>query len=499
MISARLLLESVLVGALVVVAVVVRWHLLGLGFDSDEVGTVVTGTWWSMLDHPETTVNPPLWRWVWCLAFPPWEAATWGRRFAFACSVLAVPAGYVVARRASGSAAAALAAGLLLALHPWNVRYGGMFRVYATFSLLLLVHLGTLAAAIDGRRRGITAPLAVLSAMLLPWLHYLAVPIELALGLTVLVGLPGRRRWVLAYAPAALGVLPLAPFVLGAEEGRYVSPDREPLRQVLLRLASLDLHPPPEVWPRLSKLWTAWTGMRPPLGEVMAETLLLAALVAILAWRRQPTVARLALGGHIGLLAGVLALSQVQYVRPPTVIWAVTLAGPALASAVRAVPWRAPRAILAVVGLVWVSGGLGKRLHDERAKWEAERAGPWIAEAWPTLDRERAGRPFVVSPAASLWTVWFHLAHDVPRRAPSGPGCAGYDPCFVWRGVTWAGVDRVGDGSALDAIVLRPDPYRPEGFAAACAPLRDEGAWGLWDCRKAAEIGSPEAEPPVRR
>lgn len=497
--SGRTPLEVLLVGLLVVTAVAARWHLLSLGYDSDEVGTVVTGTWRSMLDHPETTVNPPLWRWLWCLWLPPWDAAAWGRRFAFVCSVLAVPAGYVVARRASGSVPAALAAALLLALHPWNVRYAGMFRVYATFSLLLLVHLGALAAAIDGRRRAITAPVAVLTAMTLPWLHYLAVPLELALGLTILVGLPGQRRWVLAYAPAALGVLPLVPFVLGAEEGRYVSPDREPLRQVLLRLVSLDLHPPPELWPRLSKLWSSWTGMRPSLGEVMAETLLVAALVGLLAWRRQPTVARLAIGGHLGLLAGVLALSQVQYVRPPTVIWAVTLAGPALASAVRAFPGARVRGLAAVIGLVWVAGGLGKRLHDERGKWEAERATPWLVEAWPALDAQRAGRPIVVSPAASLWTVWFHLAHDVPRRAPSGPACAGYDPCFVWQGVAWAGVDRVGDGAALDALVFRPDPYRPEGFASACAPVWDEGRWGLWDCRRSPSLSSPEADTPVRR
>ena len=71
MTSRRALFEAAPVGLLVAVAIVARWHLLGLGFDSDEVGTVATGTWRSMLDHPETTVNPPLWRWVWCLAFPP--------------------------------------------------------------------------------------------------------------------------------------------------------------------------------------------------------------------------------------------------------------------------------------------------------------------------------------------------------------------------------------------------------------------------------------------
>ncbi len=475
---------------LCVMAVAVRLPLLELGFDADEVGTVTDASFWGIYDNPETGVNPPLWRWMWCLVFEPWEAATYGRRFSLVCSVLAVALGWRLGRRTSGVWVGGLLAASLLAFHPWTIRYGAMFRVYAFWSAVMLVHLlaWDLRWCRTGRVRAVATVGVVVSGMVLPWIHYVSVPVLLALGLTIVAVLPGRRWDVAALVPSAVGALPLVPYVL-FEEGRRVEPVHESLGSMMLRLVSLDLHPPGFLWGPVSRVWERATGAWPDLGVVMAISLVTLLGVAIAAGRRQPPIARLVLGGTLGVLVGAWALGHIQYVRPPTLVMLVTLAGSAVASAGRVVPRAVVRAGVVGALAVWWGSSLPQRYHTQLQAWRVEEGPPALAASWRRWDAVRGDRPFVVVPMHSLWTLWFHLGHDVPRAAPRGPRCDGWSPCFEHEGVAWAGVREVGDGSTLRGIVVLTEAWRPEGFASSCTTLEDHGTWGVWDC------AGPKVEP----
>lgn len=475
----------VALGALVVLAAVLRWPLLELGYDADEVGTVTNAGFRAILDNPETGVNPPLWRWLWCLPFSPWDAPWWGRRFSFVCSLLAVGLGGIAGRRASGSWLGGLLAAMLLTAHPWSVRNGGMFRIYAWWTAVALGHLLALGAALGsaGRARVAWLGLAGALAVLLPWIHYFSVPWLLALGVGLLVAFPGQRRWVLLYVPAALGTLPLLPYVL-TEEGRRVAPDREPLQHVLVKMASLDLQPPAELYAVVGRALQALTGTWPPSGHFMVALTLGVLGVGLLGARWLAPVPRLWVLAHAGALVTVAVLSQVQYVRPPTLGLLVAVAGPALAAVTSLVPRPSLRAAVLLALLAAYGWGLPARLQGEARLWTAEAGIPTFVATWRSQDARRGDRPVIVAPAHSLWTLWFHLAHEVPRRAPKGEGCAGWNPCFTWEGVTFAGVDPVGDGAALDGLLLHVDPHRPPDLAARCTAISDAGTWGLWDCRR---------------
>ncbi|MCB9664769.1 MAG: hypothetical protein H6732_11695 [Alphaproteobacteria bacterium] len=461
-----------------------RLGALDLGYSSDEVGTVTGAGFRGIFDHPETGVNPPLWRWMFNLPFSPWDAPWWGRRFSFVMSELAIVLGFVVGRRAGGGSAwAGLGAALLLAAHPWCVRYGVTFRVYATWSAVLLAHVWSLGHALEreaGPARRPWLVLAVVTAVVAPWLHYFSVPVLLVLGAAVLLGMPGRRRLVALYVPAALGVTPLVPYVL-FEEGRRVAPDREPLRQVLVKLSSLDVQPPPLVWSALWRGLSRVLGFWPDLGLTMTTTTLLLLLLVLVRWRAATPTLRLAAAGLAGVLGGTALLAQVQYVRPSTLVMVLTFAGPALVAAPSVLPWRLARVLGVVAVTGWYAGNLPHHLTKERQTWEVERGIPWVLDHAEELEARRGGRPYVVSPAHRLWTVWFHLAHSEPRAATRGEGCTGWRPCFEHEGVVWAGVDAV-DGSLLDALVLYVDAWRTEELGRGCEVVHDGGAWVLLDC-----------------
>ncbi|MCB9680037.1 MAG: hypothetical protein H6733_01070 [Alphaproteobacteria bacterium] len=475
------------VAALVALGVVLRWPLMTLGFTSDEVANVSNGTFAQIFDNPETGVNPPLWRWLWNVPVDAWTGAGLARYASLASSLLAIVLGFVVGRRAGrGLALAGLVAACMLAVHPFPVRYAALHRIYAFWSLLALVHVWAMGHALDaepGRRRLRWAAVAVLTAMVLPWVHYFSVPVLLSLGIAILVGMPGRRRWVLAYVPAALGVLPLVPYVL-FEEGRRVAPDREPMSELLLKLTSMDLHPPAPVLAVVSKPWFQLTGHYPAIGLWMEVSTAAVLVAGLLLWRRAPSTLRLALAGAVGVLAGAMVLGRVQYVRPATVVMVVTFVGVAIGAVPSLLPGRRARQVAVLVVGAWFCGALPTALSREAAYWHADEALPYVVANASSWEATRGDRAFIVSPAHRLWSMWFQLAHQVPRLAHRGPRCEGYDPCFEHEGVAWGGVDEVGDGHLLDGIVVSIGAWRVAGYASTCTVIRDEGSWGIFDCRR---------------
>jgi hypothetical protein len=480
--AADVVAALVLIG-LAVAGVALRLPLLGLGTTSDELANVTDGGFRAILDHPETAVNPPALRWVANLPFDDWGAVRWGRRLALACSVASIGLGYVVGRRAAGGhVLAGLLAAALLAFHPYPVHDAAQLRAYAWWTATALVHVLAMGAALDAepgpvRRRWLA--LAIASAALLPWIHYFAVPVLLALGVAVVVAMPGRRGLVLAYVPAALGVLPLVPRVL-APSSQRVAPDREPVGIVLQRLTSLELRTTGPAWDLFGKAWKAAVGGWPDAGTAMAVTTALLLLAAVPLAGRLPRTARLVVAGVVGVLAGALAFAQVQYVRPSTLSMVLTFAAPALPAVVAALP-RGRTAALVLLG-AWYGADLPARYRLQAFTWSADEATPWLARHHEEVTARAAGRPVWIVPREATWSVWYHLTHTVPRRAPRDERCAGLDPCFSIAGHAWAGVRDPGDGAGLDGVLVSLDPWRREGFASACTPVEVHPAWGVWDC-----------------
>ena len=485
--------------ALFVLAAWLRGPMLTLGLHSDEVGTMAVGGFWAIADHPENGVNPPLWRLMFNLVLEPGDALWWGRRFSLLCSMATIPVGYAVGRQASGgSRVAGLLAAALLATHPWCLRYAALFRIYAFWSLTFLVHVGALGRAVqaetDRGRRG-WGTVALVTAILLPWIHYFSVPVLLACG-AVLLFARQARRWLGVHVAAAVGILPMVPYVL-FEDANRVSPSRG--GGILVQLLSLDLHPPLWAYETLGRVNVWLTGDWPDLGEMMANVVLLCVAVGLLAGRRLPLTGRLLAAATLGVFVGAILMGRVQLVRSATLVLAVTAFAPLVGAVGQVWPWRIARgATTAVLGL-WILGGLPHRVPEVLSTFELARAPVEIVDGWRGWEARRRGRPVVVDPPWDLWTVYAQMTRRHPRNAPTGPECEGHSPCFVHGGVGFLGM-RVGEGAAVDALVVSIG-HQEETHLAACEVFAQGTGWRAADCtgrprRAPRDAGSTEEQAP---
>lgn len=480
-----------------------RWSWWDLPPTSDEVGNLTMARGWlELMGEQESGVNPPLLRAV-NLWTAPSDTIRWGRWASMVASVAAIPAGFAVAwsasRRSWLAPYWAVAAASWMACHPWVARYGTLYRSYALWSLtsLVLVYaLGRMGGA--GARRS-WAVVGAIAAVLLPWWHYLGVPVLIGVA-TALLLTPGER-WR-AWVPVAglAGIAPMAPAVLSAT-GRRVAPG-ESMEETLRKLTSMGLHPPD--WFR--QVW--WdpvgraTDVYPPLGDIMGGAFVCCGLLALWGWRRLSLEGRVAWGGLAGFGLAVLVVGRHQAVRPATIVMVATWMVPALSALAATTTRRGGQAAWALALTAWVGPSLPPAAEALRARIEDERAVQEVLariDEWP-LDTS----PIVMHPSTGLHRVFYLLSGQHPRQARRGPGCEGWGKCMVWEGRVWAGVDRVGDGAAVHGWLVSMDRYRPDGFAAACQE-RDRGrAWTAWACGATSQAlgsrgqaGKPGAGAPV--
>lgn len=490
--------------AILAVAAWLRWPLLELGFTSDELANIMVGDAARIFGDPESGTNPPLLRLLFNVPFEDAATPVWGRGFSFVCSVLSVGAAYGVGRAAAGGhVGGGWLAAALVALHPVHMRYGAIFRIYAWWSLTMGLHLWAAGRVLQAAREGARAPrvawaVAVGTAALLPWIHYLSVPVLLALGLAVLLE-PGRRLFA-AYVVAALGVLPLVPKVLH-DTGRRVAPQGEQGLALLAKMFGLDLVPPPQA----ADLGARWLRATDPeavfvWGPTMGLSLMgVVAWVALTAWRR-PATAGLAAAASVGLGVGIAVLGRIQYVRDPTMVMAVTVMAPVLAAwglGGRRVGWRLGASLLV---LAWVFPELGPRLAYHRGR-ALEQDAPRAVLAHLAEGPER---PVHVRPDHALWTLWFHATGQHARRARGGDACGAHRPCLVLEGVPWKGLREAvppdDAGWFVDLDVGAPPPALPD----RCRRDGSGHGWTVWACDAppgpppvpSAPPDAPEAPPP---
>ncbi|MCB9665674.1 MAG: hypothetical protein H6732_16315 [Alphaproteobacteria bacterium] len=495
--------RSVLLG-LILLGGWLRLGTLDDGISPDEFANLWHGgleSAWAIAVDPESGVNPPLLRLLFNPLLPePWTF-TLGRLFSWSCGVAAIGLAFVVGRGASGgSSLAGLAAAALVALDPQAVKMSGRFRAYAAWVATMGWQLVALEAWMRARRAEDAeaarrwAPHVVVSALLLPQWHYVAIPVLLALGAFLLAQRPFRRG-VLLYVPAAVAVAPLGLIVLG-ETGARVE-HGTPLPRLYALLLSLDLRGLPSLV-RTARPWLP-EALRPEAEHaVIAVPLGVALLVALLCWRRWNDLGRACLVGAVAVLLTALAFSRVQLVRTPTVLMLLVFAAPLLAALPSRLPWLGrqvwgpPMLLLALGALVGpgLPGDLDATRHEE------VYAGlPRFAEEHRRWDAERGDLPVRTWPAYTYVGLYYYLTGRHVRfmdgYGPSGCGPT-EDGCFAVDGVRYLAIregDREAPRGALVAAFGRP----PDGFADGCTSLHEERWYRVWRCPAEPVDAAPDA------
>lgn len=168
--------DTLLVGALVLVAGVLRFYRLGhQGFWFDEANTAqevhfTLGQMITLLKHYEST--PPLYygiAWVWARIFGYGEIAL--RSLSAVLGVLAVPVGYGAARKLI-SRRAGLTAAALVAFNPYLIWYSQEARAYSLVVLLTGGGLLAFAYARENASRFAIAAWVILSGLALATEYY---------------------------------------------------------------------------------------------------------------------------------------------------------------------------------------------------------------------------------------------------------------------------------------------------------------------------------------
>lgn len=441
------------------------------GWTPDEIGNLTPGGAWAVLTDTENAVNPPLWRLVATLVGDGGEAIQLGRAVAIACGVLAVPVAYAVGRRAGGVVAGVLAA-TGLAVLPVLVDVGTLHRAYAAWVLAALVVQLGLVAGLEGDRRGWVA--AALGGAVLAQLHYLAVPVLVALAVATAVRERSWRLGLALLAPAVLVLLPWADLIVAGSERRLASPDSP--EATVVRLASLGLQVPPDVVKAVNGPLRS-LGLDPPTAQRwtgLAVLLVLLGHVPVL--RRLAPARQVAWVGAVGVLGASWIAAHGQYVRPHAQAQLAAFLVPLLAavgSGNRGGPVRAGVAALVVLalGLRWPA-----ELERTLTNLAQRESLPHFAAHMRGL---ADGRPIVVHTrfaAGWLYTV----VTGRPAAAYDHLGVCGNDrDCYAHADLVWRGVDARPPGPCLLASFERK---RPAELGAGCAQLVNSPGYAVWRC-----------------
>lgn len=424
------------------VAGVLRAVRLPLGVTSDEVGNVLPDpSLWGVLSDPEGGVNPPLLRvWMNVLFEPAW-AVDAGRGLALVGSTLAVPWVAAVVARTTRSWGLGLAAGLVVAVHPWAVAYGALARAYGPLSAAIGLHLWGLVRWSDGEKRS-DAILAAAGAVWTVQQHFLGLGILLGTA-SWLVGSPRDRRLLWGHGLAVLSVAPWLWMGL-TDASERVTPSGG---SVLERM-----------------LWVASSGLGAPGSSTsVGAGVLVGCVLALVVGRptRAGVLPMLAWGGW--LLAATVA-GGFTAVRPAVfaagaVLLAMAVLAPLAERSGARLGWIVlPVALLLGNGLAW----------PQRAAVEARQDGVRTAvAAWDgVIATERA---LVAVPAWEVWPLAYERAGSVVFDVP--PGCDGDPYCFVVDGVLLRGRMSAEPGLVFGAD--RPGP--------GCVEV-PEAPGALWRC-----------------
>ncbi len=235
----------------------------------------------------ETAINPPLLQILFNAPLSAAGALWWGRAWSLAASVLAVVGMAWLARAArdgnTDGATEGIFAALLLALMPIAIQQGGIYRAYATGTLLLIWHYWALVVWAKARDTASPGQIAavVISAILLVQVHYFTAFQLLFEGL--LLAAWGRRwRTLLLYGPAALLLLPWIYVAVGGSEARLPASSPSEWLSRVYNTLGLGLDQPRALMLVIAVV-LVWAAVLWPRLEVGQRVLWIASVAAMLA------------------------------------------------------------------------------------------------------------------------------------------------------------------------------------------------------------------------
>ncbi|MFM2162497.1 MAG: hypothetical protein RLZZ383_2009 [Pseudomonadota bacterium] len=467
---------GVAVFCVAVAALALRVLAFGHGYSTDELSNLYQGPWWRVLGDAEVAVNPPLLRAFVNALAPEWAVPWTGRVLAAVASVATVGVLARTAARLTGRwGLAAVFAGAVWAVMPVAVKTGAELRSYGLLGLLFALHLDALTvlrAQPDdrGARR-----LRLVTAVAMPWIHYISVPVLLGLGTVGLLrGDRGDR--VRAYVPAAIGILPVTTIVFFTDETRVATP--ESAWWTLVPIAGFGLDVPDALWVPIS------TALRPfgvgPTAHHAVATVAVLVAAAVLAVRDRRG-GRSAVGVEAAwvVLASVMSLMPFQYPRSPIGVLLLIALLPRIGAAWQREVAGATRGLFgAGVAVLWCIS-----VVESRRKVPREDDVAWFFAHWRAFDDLRGRGPVVVEPASSLQTAYFYLEHDHwMTRPPVPPPECGADPvCFVHDGVAFhGGAQALPTPGLYVAFETYDRALHPE--ATSCRRLVRRAGAELWAC-----------------
>ncbi len=456
--------------AITLLGVWLRWPGLWTGYAPDEFANIIPGGIWGQITDPESAVNPPLLRLLTNPWFSSWVSPQVGRAISTICSVVTIPLTWWLARRGSRSEIGALFAALLIAVAPPAVMMGTRFRSYAAFGAALAWHLIALSHSTD--QPSPWRAQAAVSAVLMVWLHYLAIPV---IALTVVLAwLTHTRRdlWTL-YLPAALTIAPMGWLVLTVTETRVGTPDS--VWQSLSPILALGL---PGYPPLTGALHGGARGIGVELPDAMAAVVALLALLSIAAWPRQNPTARLLILGMVALLLAIFGMSTVQFVRSPVAVMLLGFLAPLLATLVALIPTAPGRLLTAALLALLLGADLHRRHPDLRSR-DPEASLVRFASTWHDWDEARGDLPILLWPTYAFSGLHLYLTQEhIRQRNWQDPRCPD-EGCYVHEDTVFLPLKNPDDPPrGLVVAFQQPEP----GMLEDCTRLHEEWVFHVWRC-----------------
>jgi hypothetical protein len=464
--------------ALLIAGLALRVSLLHHGYQPDELANLDEGSLWTIVWDAESAVNPPLLRAVYNGLFDIDVVLDRGRQVNVLLGTACVALGWAIGRRVGGTTVTALLGGALLATNPALVEMSACCRSYPAWCLVACWHVLAVTRWLseEGEARTRWLRQMTASAVLLPWLHYVSVPLLLLVG-GVWLFVPGRREGFGAYVPAGLGILPMA-WLIASETSTRV-PTRTGLDVVLKPILALGQNINPVVGTLLRSQDPA--GPPPDLQGPLAVSILAFLAAHLLLWPRLDLTRRWLVWGAISLLITVVLLSQVQLVRSPVAICLLVFMTPLVTGAVGALRPGLMQTAGALFAAWWLIGGTTERLTDASGAAKADALRDLSAD-WRSFDAARRGRPIMMAPTYTFVGMNYylnrnHLRGRVERCEPWS--------CFTYDGVTFLQAPEHEPRTPPDGLLFTVGPP-PKGLAEGCALVAERPQSAVYDCTAAA-------------
>ena len=448
------MLQWIALTLLVVVGLLLRWDGLSHGYTSDEVSLALPWSTWEIIKQGESAVNPPWYPALFNALFEPHDVVRWARRWSLAMSGVTI---FCIAwfgkSYGNGSLWAGTVAACLFVFDPWAIDHATVFRVYSTATAVAAWHLLALGEVLNGNKTRTWLGQLMLSAFVLPQLHYYWFVILGILALTLLIH---RHRWAWLYLPAGLGMVPWLVFM-------WITPSQQNPSGIegswasIQMLATLGSH--------YGSYWAA------PIG-----------LTALLLYRWLSPMTRAAFWIATSLVLATAIIGQIQMVRPPVSLFLLISLCAILAGLLGRLPTKGDlQVVQPFIGIALIVGIMGvSRITQPLDTPEVTPHNNLLRE-WSSIQRhvdEYEVEMVIVQPEYYLPVL--HLYQTSRTLSKALQPCDTQHKCYTWENVLWTGHrDALKETQTALIVSLQ---WTVSNWPERCSELRSKPAYSLWLC-----------------